>query len=65
MKKAIISVTNDLLTDRRVDKSCHALIKSGYEVVLIGRKRKDSLTLDERAYKTHRMRLIFNKGPLF
>lgn len=65
MKKAIVSVTNDLINDRRVDKSCRALIKSGYEVLLIGRKRKNSVPLERREYKTQRMRLLFNKGPLF
>lgn len=65
MKKAIVSVTNDLVTDQRVDKSCHALIKSGYEVLLIGRIRKKSLPIETRDYKTHRLHLIFDKGPLF
>ncbi len=65
MKKAIVSVSNDLATDRRVDKNCQALLKSGYEVLLIGRKRKDSLAIERREYKTHRMRLLFDKGFLF
>jgi len=65
MKKAIISVTNDLVSDRRVDKNCHALIKSGYDVLLIGRIRKNSLAIEARDYRTHRLRLIFDKGPLF
>lgn len=65
MKKAIVSVTNDLVTDRRLDKNCQALIKSGYEVMLVGRKRKNSLALKKRNYKTHRMHLLFDKGPLF
>ncbi len=65
MKKAIVSVTNDLATDRRVDKSCRALIKSGYEVLLIGRIRSNSLAIEARDYKTQRMRLLFDKGPFF
>lgn len=36
----------------------------GYDILLIGRKLKNSLTI-ERKYKTYRMRLIFNKGFLF
>lgn len=65
MKKAIVSVTNDLVNDRRVDKNCHALLKSGYEVLLIGRIRKNSLAIEARDYKTKRLRLLFDKGALF
>lgn len=64
MKKIIVSVTNDLSTDQRVDKVCATLQKEGYEIVLIGRKLKNSTPLN-RGYSTKRIKLIFNKGFLF
>jgi len=64
-KKAIVSVTNDLYTDQRVHKVCTFLVAQGYNVLLVGRLRKTSIALNEREYKTKRMRLLFDKGAVF
>ncbi|MCL7753602.1 glycosyltransferase [Polaribacter sp. Z022] len=64
MKRIIVSVTNDLSTDQRVDKVCNTLHNNGFNVLLIGRKLKKSTVLN-RKYNTKRINLIFNKGFLF
>jgi glycosyltransferase involved in cell wall biosynthesis len=65
LKKVILSVTNDLVTDSRVHKVALSLQKMSFQVLLVGRKLPKSKKLDQRPYKTHRMKLFFRRGPLF
>ncbi|MDP3353377.1 MAG: glycosyltransferase [Flavobacteriaceae bacterium] len=64
MKRIIVSVTNDLTTDQRVHRICTTLTSLNYDVLLVGRKLKNSLPIS-RFYKTKRFSLLFNKGFLF
>ena len=63
-KRIIVSVTNDMSTDQRVDKVCRSLMSKGHQVEVVCRQLPDSMPLD-RPYPVHRMRLIFRKGALF
>jgi glycosyltransferase involved in cell wall biosynthesis len=64
MKRALISVVSDLVTDQRVHRTALSLHKKGIEVVLIGRRKKDSADV-LREYKTVRFKLWWEKGALF
>ncbi len=41
------------------------LIDMGFDVLMVGRRKTDSPHMPERAYETIRMRLLWEKGPLF
>jgi len=63
-KTVILSVTNDLVGDQRVHKVATTLLNNSFNVILIGRKLKNSSEI-KREYKTVRFSLLFNKGFLF
>ncbi len=64
-KKVIVSVTNDLVTDQRVARSCSVLQELNYDVLLVGREQKKSQPLQKRDYDCKRMKLLFEQGPQF
>jgi len=64
-KTAIISVINDLVTDQRVARTADVLADLGFEVLMVGRHKSDSPRMPERSYEIIRMRLLWEKGPLF
>lgn len=62
--RIIMAVTNDLVTDQRVDRSCMALTEAGCEVTLVGRNLPSSQPVT-RPYRTERMNLVFRKKAFF
>jgi glycosyltransferase involved in cell wall biosynthesis len=52
------------VTDNRAHKVAASLHKMGFEPVLVGRLLPESHVV-ERDYPTHRMKLLFRKGPMF
>jgi len=64
-KRVIVSVVNDLVTDQRVNRTCLLLNELDFEVLLVGRKMKKSLPVPALPFHTHRMKFLFEKGPLF
>ncbi|MEO8087084.1 MAG: glycosyltransferase [Bacteroidota bacterium] len=62
--RIIISVVSDLVTDQRVHRTATTLFNKGHEVIVVGRKKKESLDIS-RQYKTVRFKLWWEKGALF
>lgn len=64
LSKVVLTVTNDLVVDQRVHRIAMSLRDMGFEVLLIGRLLKSSMSV-ERPYQVKRFRLLFNKSWLF
>jgi len=62
--RIIISAVSDLVTDQRVHRTAVTLFNEGHDVVVVGRKKKDSLEIN-RPYQTVRFSLWWEKGAMF
>jgi len=63
--KIVFAVTTDLTYDQRMQRICHSLAQAGWEVLLVGRQRKQSLPLSTTSYRQYRINCFFEKGKLF
>lgn len=64
-QRIIFTVTNDLNTDQRMQRICTTLQQAGFDVLLVGRKRRHSIPLVQRAFRQKRLNCWFGKGALF
>lgn len=65
MKRICVSVSNDLICDNRVNKTCKSLVDYGLSVKLIGRAFKHSPFLPSRSYKCKRLPIFFKKNAIY
>ena len=63
--KIIFTVTNDLTYDQRMIRICATLADNGYEVLLVGRNKPNSIPLPPQNFQQHRFNVWFTKGKLF
>lgn len=65
MTHVVLSVTNDLFCDQRVEKTAQTLHQLGCKVLLVGRRYRNSPPAATGNFQTKRFHLFFRKGPLF
>ena len=58
-------VTNDLSYDQRMIRIATTLTQAGYNIKLVGRKLKNSISLLNQPFQQKRISCFFNKGKLF
>jgi len=63
--RIICTVTNDLTYDQRMIRICSSLAKAGYSVLLVGRKKTDTVPLQTQPFQQKRLPCFFQKGKLF
>ena len=63
-KKIVCTVTNDLNYDQRMIRICSTLVSAGYDVTLVGFKRKKSQPLTMRSFRQVRLPIIAEQGKI-
>ena len=64
-KKIIFTVTNDLSYDQRMIRICHSLSQYGYQILLVGTIKKNSIPLSNSSFQQKRLNCLFTKGKWF
>jgi glycosyltransferase involved in cell wall biosynthesis len=63
-KRIVCTVTNDLNYDQRMIRICTSLSDAGYDVTLVGFKRKNSKPIIKRPFKQVRLPIVTEQGKL-
>jgi glycosyltransferase involved in cell wall biosynthesis len=63
--RIILCVTNDIVTDQRINRVALSLLNMPAEVVLIGLRRGPTLQLRDAPYRYYRFGMIFSGGFMF
>src|SRR4051812_31685997 len=61
----IFTVTNDLSYDQRMMRICTSLTRSGYSVLLVGRRMKNSIPVVPQPFQQKRLNVLFQSGKSF
>lgn len=65
LPRIVFTVTNDLNYDQRMHRISGTLAKHGFEVLLVGRKMRTSVALQQKHFRQKRLNCFFGKGFLF
>lgn len=65
MKKVIFTVTNDLNYDQRMNRICNSMVDAGYDVMLVGCRKRDTPPLEEKRYRQKRLFCPWSRGFFF
>jgi len=64
-RTVLIAVTNDVSYDQRMQKTARTLTEFGFNLCIIGRKKKNQNYTSVEPYNIHRFNMMFQKGKLF
>lgn len=63
--RVVLTVTNDLNYDQRMQRIATSLTQAGYQVTLVGRELPNSKPLQTHIFKQRRLTCYFEKGMFF
>jgi glycosyltransferase involved in cell wall biosynthesis len=65
MSRIILTVTTDLVYDQRMQRIAGSLQTAGYDVLLVGRKKTNSLPIETTSFRQIRLKCVAQGGKFF